>query len=419
MFEVLNTPALIRSGESSTNFQLKNTGKSTFSWDVFSDLQFISISPFSGKLSPGQVVDITALIKNDEIEEDVYYTNLTFRVNFSQYYNSGIGVINYTEKKWLLDEAVIDAAYDKKTDRIYAVTDSKKLLFIDPILKTTEAYPLIHKPTCISLHPDGNLLLIGNESSISHFDISQKNIIKETENLAPVTSIVFGESNWAHVLTSYHAVFFSLNLLTNERITATGDFELYNNGSLVKHPTEPLVYYFFNLSEKTPIRIFNISQGPGQYEGELISNSGNPIPGKIWFSDDGQRLYNLEGNIFEKDLPNPTSYKHVGTLNPYYRFFSLIKQNSISEDIIGIQNYAGIFQLSDSKFLKYKPNFERFEEKTFPKFLFDENDYFHAVDSEVLTSFFSNDGQYLHFICSPVFNGEKLKNSAVYTVKVR
>jgi hypothetical protein len=417
--EFLDRQIVINEQDETATVSLKNTGNVPIIWNLRHHDSYLEISPFTGKLAPGDVVVAEIRVFKEELDEGMYSSRLFLNTDQEIQDEIYLQIVSYEEKKWLLNERIIDAEYDKNSERIIAVTDQKNLLIIDPILKEIQTISLGLQSVCVSVHPDGKSALVGHIAAVSHVDLLGGKIIKQAGIPFEIFDLVMGKTQWAYINASGydHNGLYNFNLET-EQLERAYDISISSQSKLKIHPSGNYLYCANTNVMPSNVAKVDISEGLAKYVNQLPYHGDFAVAGDVWFAEDGTRFFSKAGHVFQILEGTVFDLTHVGKLPSDY-YFSTIAHSSRQGKIFGIHNPGTIHgnqNLGIDILAKYNSSFQLLEETRLPGFIRKRSG--NAIDvlpSNALFSFFSADGRYYHILCEPNSQADLPTNAAVIT----
>ncbi|HYO82665.1 MAG TPA: BACON domain-containing protein, partial [Bryobacteraceae bacterium] len=195
-----------------------------------------------------------------------------------------------------LPAKAIDIEYSSSLDRLVLISKAPdQLLIVDPATSLTGVVALPKEPLSLSVSPDGKYAAVGHDALISYINLSTAVTDKYLLVSVNTTEILLAANGWVHAfaLDSYSSR--SVNLSTGAE-TALDTLHWVSHPAI--HPNGRWVYSTRDGLSPNDIHKGDISSGPykrlydSRYHGQFN------MCGRIWFTKDGQRLFNSCSTLF-------------------------------------------------------------------------------------------------------------------------
>lgn len=418
--EILTRQLVVDEHSDIVEVSFKNTGNIPLIWELDHSDSYLEVSPFKGKIAPGEVVVVDVKVFKEELSEGVYSSRLFLNTDQEIYEQIYLQIVSYEESKWLLDERIIDAEYDKNLNRIIAVTNQDNLLIIDPIKKEVQSIPLALPAVCVSVHPDGKSALVGHIAALSHVDLSGKRVLKQVGLPFEIFDVAMGKTEWAYISSSGYNIdgLYNFNLETGQ-LEKAYDFSIYARSRLKIDPSGNYLFCANTTIMPSGVTKVDISGGLAKYSNNLPYHGDFAIAGDVWFSEDGDEFFAKSGHVFQIANGSVFDMTHVGSLHPTH-YFSTIAHSSMHGRIFGIHNPGVIHgdqSLGIDILAKYNTNFQLLEESRLPGFIRKSpQGAIDVIPSNSLFGFFSADGKYYYVLCEPSSQDASATTSALITI---
>ncbi|MHC1730122.1 MAG: IPT/TIG domain-containing protein [Syntrophobacteraceae bacterium] len=217
-----------------------------------------------------------------------------------------------------LDHRVIDAEYSKSLDRIITVSAEPKnqLHIYNPETGEDTSVDLEKAPTCVSVSPDGLRAAVGHSAMVSLIDLTGSAVIQTTPVSSDVFDVVLAGNGYVYTIQRdfyVYAFLKSVNLQTAEETSASGNFS--DSSRLELHPDGKEIYAtgHFQISK------YNIESGAAAY----LYTVSQDIYRKFWISQEGKRIFTIDGYIYNTSASQSMDIRYNGTINNIYAIAGL------------------------------------------------------------------------------------------------
>lgn len=201
----------------------------------------------------------------------------------------------------------IDARYSKELDRIIAVSASPPALHIyNPAMGQDTIVTLPLEPKSVSVGPSGLYAAVAHTGKISYVNLALGRIERQF-NVNAEGSVVLA-AQFVHVLP-----FTSINLTTGAQSKASEMHFGSTGGAL--HPGGRRVYGTLDGYSPNDLNAFEASTGPITGYRESPYHGDYAVCGRIWFSDDGKRIFNSCATFFRYDSDPQKDMYYGGRLD--------------------------------------------------------------------------------------------------------
>ncbi len=281
--------------------QLSNNGNTTFQFSLSAADNYLEPETTEGSLEPGLALSIPVNILRENLESGLHYSELYLSYNGEK---DTIVVLSesYFEAKHYLMEEVIDAEYDKNTDRLIYVSTASELVICDPGTGNEEGIALTYYPTCVSLSPDGSRAAVGHDGHVSLVDLVTKSVIRTGDISCSALDIVLAGNNFAYAFpkTGQWSDIHCLNMNTDDPVETLGTGSSIYAGTKAKlHPSGKYIYGADNGLSPSDLEKYNILGGTAAYMYDSPYHGDYAVSGDLWFSSDGKRIFTRGANVFK------------------------------------------------------------------------------------------------------------------------
>lgn len=372
---------------------ISNTGNIAITWTLNSPDTELSISPYTGVLNPGETVQASVKVFKDQLAEGVYGMSILLTTDQEIYYQVQVQVPVFEEKRWIIDDQLIDVEYDSEHDRIIAINNKNEVLLIDPFSQQIERIPLSFPAVCVSVSQDGQFATVGHIAAFSRVNLDQKKVIKEQGLPTEVFDLVEAPNQWIYINSNfdYWNSMYSFNLESGEQGWST--YSGVSLNSILR--VSPNGEYIYSLPKNNfPGNVIKLSTGTGSpsfvstspYHGDY--SFGN----NFWISKDGNKLLTNSGNIFalsENLTFDLTYYGNIQTDGT----IKVMSQLGLDKKICAIIHTSTNYSNAERNVLAlYSNSLELLEEIDLPPFIYEDRHGFYKVaDTEIVYAFPSFD----------------------------
>ncbi|MBI2212145.1 MAG: BACON domain-containing protein [Acidobacteria bacterium] len=216
---------------------------------------------------------------------------------------------------WSLPFRVIDAEYSKPLDAIIGLADSPNSLKIyRPASHSVVSVPLSSTAYAVSVGPDGMFAAVGHDHAISYVDLQNASVVKTLAVSSDVFDIVLGGNGYVYVFprTDQWESIRCVNVATGVE-TNSGGYSIYAATTARLHPGGKWIYGADTTLSPSDIEKYDISNGTAKVLYDSPYHGDYPMCGKLWFSEDGNRIYTGCGNVFRATSEPATDMTYAGT----------------------------------------------------------------------------------------------------------
>jgi hypothetical protein len=306
------------SGVTQQSLYLFNRGKGPLNWTAAPSISWISASPASGAVAPGDSVLITTTVNRAAAgAEATGSLVLTTDARVNHQLTIAVTVTASTPAAGFrnLAHRVVDAEYSRSGDFLVTVSaNPAQLHVLDPDLGTTRSVALPKTPTSVSIRPDGAYAAVGHDGLVSIVNLGTRAV----ERTYPVTThaidVVLGGNGWVYVfpIADQWVSIHSINLATGVESTNSGTIRA---GTLVKiHPSGDYIYGANNGLSPSDIEKYDIRGGAARVLYDSPYHGDYPFSGNLWISEDGGRIIARSGNVFRSSTVRAEDMTYNGRL---------------------------------------------------------------------------------------------------------
>jgi hypothetical protein len=382
-FSTGNTDLYFQSQSSSDKVYIKNNGKEKLKFKVTIDNHFLVSSTYFGSINSSDSLWIE-LTPNPGRNLPADFAKVIVKIDPETQNSLLVNVIHYKEEKWLLNEQIKDAEYDKINDVIIAVTISNKLLKIDPENKTFGTVDLKVPVECVSVSQDGKYAATGHKGIVSLVNLEKMAVEKAYGlpfNVLDITLTSELKSYLINHETDYSSLqFFDLT---------TGDLfrpsTVYSEASIIKLNSNlgSLYAHSYRNFEK-----YSLVDGTLKFDYKKDFSLNMPS-GDFWLSEDGAFLIHSNGSILNCSKSKSEDLVSIGKLAAEGLIVAM--DHSVEKGKIGailLDIYNPIKQYSKEVTI-YNSSFDLMDTYKLPSFLYEDLWYRDVIEP--------SDGKYLFF----------------------
>ena len=212
-------------------------------------------------------------------------------------------LLSYNEKKTSIINNITDAEYYKKTDKVVFVGNAPNMLYVFHTLdKTIDSIALPYAPTCVSISPDGDKALVGQDKMLSQIDLKALKVLKSTKASFSIYDVVYANNDIAYISPLYQDNLKYINLNTGLE-TKYADKTLYGQSRMKMHPSGKYLYVLdqFLISNPKPYHIlkFNIENNTPTYVSQSPFSDQTVYWGDFWINEEGDMLIDNMMNMLQ------------------------------------------------------------------------------------------------------------------------
>ena len=301
----------------SATLKIWNSGNAPLSWAATSSLSSLQLAPASGALNAGDTTAVILTADRTGLATGTYAGAITVTAPTLPNRTVGVSLKHFVETKWLLDDNITDAEFDRAHGRIVAVggTSSQELLVLDPEARSTVSVALPLPATCVSIRPDGLYAAAGHNGFVSYVNLSTSSVDRTYATTADAIDVVLPSNGWVYVFprVDQWTTIRCINLATGAETQNTG-FSL-RAGSLAKlHPSGDYIYVADNGLSPSDFEKYDIRPGTAAYMYDSPYHGDYAFSGNLWISDDGQRIFARSGNVFRSSPTQSQDMIYNGAL---------------------------------------------------------------------------------------------------------
>lgn len=342
-----------------------NTSNHPINWSLEPSSNQIVSSPFAGLLPANGVAEVEVWLVNVPVSDQPFQGLLSLKGDDRVAREIEILAVATQQSRWTLDVSIKDAVYDPSRDVIWALSTDRRLLEIDPVSKAIRSIPLEIQGIKLSIHPDGETIVVGHENAFSYLELPSGQLIRRSPLPFKLHDIAIASNNWVYITDSQaqHSRVFCVNLLGNE-IGYSPKAPIYSNATISVHPSGDYLLLSSTVITPDDVYKFNIEDGWASYQYDSPYHGDYRIGGQVWFNPKGDHFLSRFGHVFQftedptRDLtyltkaqaPNPFAFVRFGKKVP--RIFA-IHQHDFGYDFPGVKQpvlsvYSSTYQLVSS-----------------------------------------------------------------------
>jgi hypothetical protein len=324
---------------------LKNTGNIDYDWELTIDEEYVDADIKSGSLSMGDSTKITFSINRDQLSSGNHTATVHLQNNKGIEAYLPVSANQYNEEKWLLDNKIIDAEFDRNNDVIIAVTDAPyQLLKLDPETETVASVALNLPPLCVSVHPDGTHATVGHDGKVTYVDLGAMSTIEEFNISEIPGDIVLAGNNYTYIFpqTGQWTDILCLNLDNGNTSQSTG-YSIRHRTKAKLHPSGEYMYGANNGVSPSDFEKYDIRSGTAHLMYDSPYHGDYSFGGDIWISDDGLRLFARSRNVFNSSTNQNTDMTYNGQLSGE-NFLVTLDHSSAAKHIYAIEMDGDVWE---------------------------------------------------------------------------
>lgn len=342
-----------------------NTSNHPISWSLEPSSGQIVSSPFAGLLPANGVAEVEVWLINVPVSDAPFQGLLSLKSDNQVVREIDILAVATQQNRWTLDLSIQDAVYDLTRDVIWALSTDRRLLEIDPASKSIRSIPLEIQGVKLSIHPDGETIVVGHENAFSYLELPSGQLIRRSPLPFKLHDIVIAPNHWVYATDSQaqHSRVFCVNLLGDE-IGYSPKAPIYSNATISVHPSGDYLLLSSTVIIPDDVYKFNIEDGWASYQYDSPYHGDYRIGGQTWFNPKGDHFLSRFGYVFQftedptRDLTyltkvqasNPFVFIRFGEKVP--RIFAVHQQN-FGHDFPGVNQpvlsvYSSSYQLVSS-----------------------------------------------------------------------
>ncbi len=299
-------------------FTLTNVGNATINWSSSTTSDIIALSPQEGAIAPGDSTIVIIRPDRQNLEEGTYDFTLTI-ANEIRDIRILVELRHFIENKTLLEGQVVDADYDRHTDQLWIVTDRALISYrlSDQSMRSTI---IDIAANTMSLAPNGEKLIVGGNDRVEVYATETMQRLNTIPIPQEAFDIELTNEDWAYFINGdisfSDSPLYTINL-NNESVgyDPSRHSVRISSGSRMKlHPSSKYLYIADQLLiSPANIRKFAINddqQTTPLYESPYHGDF--PMRGRIWFSEEGDRVFSQGASIFNatEDPDTDLTYIH-------------------------------------------------------------------------------------------------------------
>ena len=325
---------------------IQNDGNVTYDYTATSGNNLFAISNASGSLQMGENITLTLTAQRDGLATGTHSDILTITNSKGENTQVAIGLLNFVEEKWLIDNAgFTDAVYDINQDVIVAVyrTDFH---VIDPVAETISTLILPESANCVAISPDGTKAVVGHNHYVTHIDMTTKTILNTFylgSNLIYTYDIELSNDDFAYVVPSssrYAQNLYKINLQNgNASGVSTGTSWAYNIVAQL-HPSGNYVYTTQDDTAPVPMRKYDVSKGNPSFMYTI--QNGYSDGGNMWMSTTGDYIFTAYGNVFATTTDATTDLNELGDLTA--DVISQMDHSAAANKVYTLEYGSGVYE---------------------------------------------------------------------------
>lgn len=281
-------------------FRIENSGTGALNWQASASAGYLGLDPIAGSLAPGTFTTVTATLDRSGLATGFHDATVVVHSDSGQTDTLQVTVKHFDEPKWLLDRTIVDAEFNRATNRVVAVTHDNPplLLRLDPETRTAESV-LLPNPAaaCVAVRGDGAYAAVGQNGFITYVDLSAMSVVETYSTSADVYDVVLPDNGFVYAFpredqwVSVHCIELSTGLETlhsGRQITERSVGRFHPSGFL----------YTLNYSNPSDFEKLDIQAGTATYLYDGPYHGDYPLGSDFVISEDGTRIVSAAGTVF-------------------------------------------------------------------------------------------------------------------------
>lgn len=402
-FSVSQDRLNFKNTETTKSFYIKNDGNVPLAWSLAINENFLNAIPSSGEINVSDSVEVNVEVSKDNLGMDRYEAHIQISSDSLPFHLIAVSMVNFTETKWLLQDEIADAEYDKKNDLIIAVTaKTNKLIVIDPERESMKELDLKIPASCVSVSSDGFYAAVGHMGAISYVNLQEMKVEKVIGLTFDVFDVVLTARKWLYAFPGegQHVHIYAMDLNTDRVFNSWGTIYDKTIGKL--HPSGKYIYGATTRISPSDFEKYDISMGgnakilyDSPYHGDY------EFGGNIWISEEGDFLFAKSRNIFTSTEEAATDLKYVKALQGEGQVLCL-DHSAKARKTFAVFSNGSYGNTSNSGIRKYDQDFNLTGTVPLPKFLSEgKNGIQYVSESEALFGFFNAEGNKFYVLVKP------------------
>lgn len=299
-------------------FQVWNAGNAPLTWSAGASQAYVQPALTGGTVAPGETTTVAVTVDRAGLATGVFTGGITVTAAGLPTRTVGVSVRHFVETKWLLDETLADAEYDRVHDRIVAVGGgaSPRLFVIDPVARTKQSVSLPLAAACVSIRPDGLLAAVGHNGFVTTVNLTTMAVVQTYAITTDALDIVLPANGWVYVFPRMDQweTIRCLNLATGGETLNTGR-SIYAGTLGRLHPSGDFIYGANNGLSPSDFEKYDIRPGTAAYLYDSPYHGHYSFAGDLWMADDGQRIFARSGNVFRSTTSQTDDMTYNGSLS--------------------------------------------------------------------------------------------------------
>lgn len=277
-----------------------NTSNYPVNWSIESLSPDVVVTPFSGLLAANGVMELEVRWLRINRTGDPRIENLILKSGNRIAREIEVKVIAELEGRWRIPHEIVEAVYDSKRDRIWALTPNRELLEIDPINKQIRTIPLAIQGVKLSIHPEGDQLVVGHENAFSLLELPTGELIRRSSFPFKMADIALAANNWLYVTDSQnqHSYLYCVNLNGSEEGYSL-EAPIYSDATITLHPGGEFLLLASTVIMPDDVYRVDIRSGMARLQYDSPYHGEYPFGGKVWFDRSGVQFFTRSGNVHQ------------------------------------------------------------------------------------------------------------------------
>ena len=386
-------------------FRITNTGFDSFKWNFnHRGASYLSLDVLTDSLNGGESIDVTLEVDRTDLVSGIHRVKPSIENDQGDTLFIPLRIPNFKEEKWLISGQIIDAEYNKSSDRIIAVSEfPNEIRSFNPETNTIRTLNLNNTPTCVSISPNGLRAAVGHSTGFYYVNLLSMTLIDNFSNIGNTFDVVLGLNDWAYVFLdppgNVGVKIQCINLLNGEVFESIGS-DISEKSVAKLHPSRDYIYSTSPTNGAT-IYKHDVTEGIAEYLYES-SVEGTESINNFWISPDGDRIYLNNKMVYNsspiqnEDITLIGGFGSGGSGNGFqtldcsgFKIYSIILTSEIGSDVKTNTNVQ----------INHKNGFSFIGQEFIPSFFYD-SDFTGIYESYSHYGFINSDGDKFYAIAT-------------------
>ena len=217
---------------------------------------------------------------------------------------------------WTLDQRVVDAEYDARTNVIITVSaNPSRLTVIDPEARTQQPVDLAQVPLSVAINPAGTHAAVSHDGWLSYVNLATRTVVRVYPVQSTGGDVVLGANGYAYVFprSDQWVDIRCIDLATG--LETQSPYPGPYAGALAKlHPSGDYIYSASNGLSPSDFEKYDIRTGTANVMYDSPYHGDYEFSGNLWISGDGTRMFARSGNVFRSSAVRAEDMTYAGRL---------------------------------------------------------------------------------------------------------